>query len=206
MIINNIKINNEGCVHCKSEFYSAYDVLSCSSSCVFSQGINTLIGDIDSGIFAVSYLLSMYKHNPKDFIKLESTKVEVNGLPMPLEDFCEYSCYMDRLAYPLFSSKKTIKTLINEALKHSNINVTSDDIEKMFDLDTERINRPIKCVGNEKFRAMAAIGYAYGKEVFCFPWMSQKRFKYYNQNLSGTIKKLESLNKIVIVPVGIGEK
>jgi len=49
---------------------------------------------------------------------------------------------------------------------------------------------------------MAAIGYAIGKDIFCFPWMSQNRFESFHSNIVGILPILESLNKIVILPIG----
>lgn len=49
---------------------------------------------------------------------------------------------------------------------------------------------------------MAAVGYVYGKEIFCFPWLSQNRFDYYHGNITDLLNILEGLKKVVILPVG----
>ncbi len=67
MKILNITIKNEGYIHCKSAFYSSEDILSLTEY-IFTKGINMLNGDIDSGVWAISYLLSMmYKYTPQDY-------------------------------------------------------------------------------------------------------------------------------------------
>ncbi len=111
----NITIKNDGYVACKSNFYSAQDILS-SSECQFSSGINKLQGEIDSGAWAISYLLSMYKYSPDDFVLFETPLIIADDVVMSLEEFSKYSCYMDKV-YPLFNSKMPINKLIEKSYK-----------------------------------------------------------------------------------------
>ena len=69
-------------------------------------------------------------------------------------------------------------------------------------MDEVRFDRPLKQVGNARFRCMAAIAYSNKKEVYCFPWLSKMRFEYYHGNLLWLIEKLAEMDKVVIVPVG----
>ncbi len=196
----NISIKNDGYVYCKSCRYSAHDFLS--ESYTFSEGINMLIGEIDSGNWAISYLLSMYRHRPKDFVLFEQPKVAVNDKMISLKEFSKASCYMDKTD-PLFSSTKSVKKQIKQGLAHSKLDYSYDDIKNIFELDSQRVERSLNKVGNEIFRAMAAIGLSYNKEVFCFPWLSHKQFEYYHGNLTILLEILEKLGKIVIIPVGM---
>lgn len=202
MEINNINIRNEGYVHCKSSFYSAQDSLSNYSCYTFSLGINKLIGDIDSGNWAISYLLSMYKHRPEDFVLFEQPKVLINSQSISLTELSELSCYMDKLD-PLFSTSNSVKKLVVQGLEHSKLNYSYDDIKNIFHIDDERFEQSLAGVGNEIFKAMAAIGFSYKKEIFCFPWLSHKRFECYHENLTVLLKLLENLGKIVILPLEI---
>ena len=102
----------------------------------------------------------------------------------------------------MFSTKTPVKKLIIRALKTNVCYKSLEEIQELFGLDSNRLERPLSSVGNEAFRAMAAIGYSLGKQVFCFPWMSQKRFQYYNNNVSQLLEILESLGKTVILPLG----
>lgn len=199
--INTINIQCNGYVICRSGFYTAHDMLSGNLKYTFQSGINTMIGEIDSGNWAISYLLSMYKHRRKDFVLSEPCKIVVNNERILLNQLSELACYMDRL-YPLFAARTSVKKLIVKGLKYSKLEHSYEDIRKMFELDSQRVERPLTGVGNEIFRAMAAIGFSYGKEIFCFPWLSHMRFEYYHENLNGLLKILEGLNKIVIIPVG----
>lgn len=201
MKIGNMSIKNEGYVYCKSSFYSAQDILSNDSCYTFSIGINKLIGEIDSGNWAISYLLSMYKHRPDDFVLFEQPQIVVNNKWISLNELSEFSCYMDKLD-PLFSDTNSVKEHIIQGLGHSNLNYSYDDIKNLFYMDNERFGRPLKGVGNEVFKAMAAIGFSYKKEIFCFPWLSNRRFESYHENLTTVLQILEKLEKTVIIPVG----
>lgn len=201
MIIKKIEVKSDCSVYCKSRFYSAVNGLSENSVYTFTTGINKLHGEIDSEIWAVSYLLSMYTHRPKDCIMFNEPNILVNDEIMSLKEFAKYSCYMDEI-YPLFSTKVSVKNLVKKGIKKSKINLSYMDVKKIFDLDDQRFERPLSCVGNEVFRAMAAVGLSYNKEVFCFPWLSHERYEGYHKNLWGLMDILESLGKIAIVPVG----
>ena len=206
MKINNIIIQNDGYVYCKSCFYTCDDILPTDKAYTFSVGTNKLVGEIDSGNWAVSYLLSMYKHRPQDFVLYGEPTLTINGKMISLNEASEHTCYMDEKFYPLFSSSKSVKELIEDGIKHTKSDYTYDKIKEIFDLDSERTARPISSVGNERFRAMAAVGIAYGKEIFCFPWLSNKRFEGYHKNLSGLLEILASLGKISILPIGAPTK
>lgn len=202
MKISNINVQNDGFVYCKSSFYSAQDTLSINPQYTFFEGVNKLIGEIDSGNWAISYLLSMYEHRPEDFILFAPLEASVNNQLISLKELSKFSCYMDKL-YPLFSTKNSVKKMVIKGLNYSKLDCSYSNIKELFYLSDDRFERPLSGVGNEIFRAMAAIGYSYKKEIFCFPWMSNKRFEYYHGNLTVTLEILESLKKVVIVPVGM---
>ena len=202
MRISDVNVHNEGYVDCKSSFYSCNDILSASERYNFCHGVNRLIGDIDSGIWAISYLMSMYGCAPKrDFVLFAPLEIVVNGFVLTLDQFTEYSCYMDKV-YPLFSTKLSIINLVSKGLKKSKTGYSVEEIREIFKISEDRFQLPLKKVGNEIFKAMAAIGFANGKQVFCFPWQSKQRFSYYHQNLTDLLDTLEKLNCIVVLPIG----
>lgn len=200
MNIKKISITNDGYIHCKSNFYSSQDILD-NANFNFRVGTNKLIGEIDSGIWAISYLLSMYKHRPKDFVLFEQPNVAVNDQLISLNELSKFVCYMDKLD-PLFSSNHSVKKLVMQGLKYSELSYSYDDIKNLFGIDSGRFERPLKGIGNEIFKAMAAIGFSYKKEIFCFPWLSNRRFESYHEHLTVLLQILEKLEKIVIIPVG----
>ena len=200
MIIKNVALINEGYVHCSSNFYSCNDILNGSSFC-FTNGINKMVGEIDSGIWAASYLLSMYKYKPEDFVLFQPPMVLVNGKAISLDEANNFTCYMDK-AYPLFSGNLSVRELVTKGLERSKVEYTENDIKKMFDLSEQRFERPLNTAGNEIFRAMSAVAVANDKQILCFPWLSKMRFDSYRNNLSDLLHVLEKTEKVVIVPIG----
>ena len=195
-----IEIYNSGYIDCKSSYYVAHTSLDEKDKFVFKSGINELVGDIDSGNFSISYLISMYKDVDKKLLFLPQT-AKVDGEVVELFELSQLSCYMDSL-YPFFPKKKTVRQLVEKGLKKSKIPYTPDEICKLFHMETFRFERPINAIGHEKFRAMAAIGFCYNKDVFCFPWMSRRLFDSFQGHLTDILSILEKMNKIVILPIG----
>lgn len=201
MKIKNVTVINDGYIYCSSAFYSAHDILN-NSEFSFTVGINKMSGEIDSGIWAISYLLSMYKYKPEDFVLFEQPRALINNEYVSLDELSKFSCYMDK-SYPLFAKNISVKELVMQGLEYSKIKCTANDIKDLFSLSDQRFERPLTSAGNEIFRAMSAIAVAYDKQIFCFPWLSNKRFESYHDNLTTLLQILENLKKIVIVPAGI---
>lgn len=199
MKIQNISVESDGYAFCNSVFYSAHDLLT--NNYTFSAGINKLHGDIDSGIWAISYLLSMYNFCSKKFTLLEQPKILINGSTVSLDKMAEISCYLDE-SFPLFSSKKTVRNLVIKGLRKSKLEYSPDEIRDMFKIMDFRFERPISKTGNEKFKAMAAIGFSYGKELFCFPWLSQMRYHAFHNHMPDLLDILANNDKTVILPLG----
>lgn len=202
MNIEKIIVNNQGYVRCLSGLYTALDVLGNEDIHVFSKGINMLYGEIDSGIWAVSYYLSMYKHRVADFSLFYDAMVSVNGVEIPVDMFSDKTCYMDETVYPMFCTDYTIKDIIEKSINKNGFNYSAEEMRTLFCIDKERFGRPITAVGNERFKAMAAIAYCNRKQVYCFPWLSNSRFKRYGSNITVLLDILEKLGLTAIVPVG----
>lgn len=196
-----ISITAEGYIHCKSRFYSVNDNVSADTKYDFTVGLNKSVCEIDSGNWAVSYLMSMYIHSAKDFVLFRQPQIKVDSKSTTIEELSQKSCYMDTL-YPLFSKKTPVHKLVAKGIKINKLDTTAENIRELFCIDKERFTRPLSGVGNEIFKAMAAIGYVNKKEVFCFPWMSHKRFESYHANLTEVLRILEDLNSVIVLPVG----
>lgn len=203
MSIQTIKIQTSGYIHCKSCFYATCDMLNDFNTYEFSKGINQLEGEIDSGVWAISYLISMYPYDTKNCVIFPPTTIQMNGTDCPLSQLCKYSCYMDPV-HPLFSSKKTMHRLISKGIAHNQNIESVEMIREMFCIGRERFERPLSGVGNERFRCMAAIGYVYDKDIFCFPWLSRMRFDYYHRNLTDVLQILKDRQKTILLPIGKG--
>ena len=77
-------------------------------------------GEIDSGNWAISYLLSMYKHRPKDFIFFEQPTVIVDNQSSSLDEISKSVCYLDYLD-PLFPKKESVQNLVSYGLDHTGL-------------------------------------------------------------------------------------
>ena len=126
-------------------------------------------------------------------------QVMVNHANISLTELAKYTCYMDK-SYPLFSGKSSVEKMVLKGLQEHSLPYGTEDIRNLFCLDQERFSRPLTGVGNEIFNAMAAIGYCHGKQVFCFPWLSNKRFQYYKGRMPKLMETLQNLNLIVVFP------
>lgn len=155
MIIENIAVSKSGYINCRSCFYTALSTVNNNNSYSFSRGINYLYGDIDSSGWAVSYYLSMFGVKPEDFTLQDSSDIYVNGSLMPIEDFLQYSCYMDNTIYPLFNGEQSVKELITQGIESNKLSLSPNEVKELFRLDSDRFERPVSGVGNERFRAMA---------------------------------------------------
>ena len=200
MKIQRIQFRNEGWVYCKSTFYCANDILQ-PKAYSFKKGIHILKGEIDSGVWAVSYYLSMFSHRAKDFVMDSNFDVLVDNDICDIKTFCDYSCYLDKKLYPYFSQEIPINELIEKYSKN-NTGKSAEEIRELFQITEARFNRPVNQMGNEAILGMAAVGYSMGKQVFCFPWMSAERFRSNSICLSRCLDALEKLGMIVIIPVG----
>lgn len=200
--ISHVSVSGSGLVICRSQIYLCYNILDSIETFCFTKGINRLQGEIDSGGWEVSYLLSMAGERPKDFFTNEPTRLLVDGKEMTLKEFQKLSCYMDCKFYSLFSGRKSVRKLIEEGLRKTGDKRSFAEVKDFFELSDHRIDCQVAHCGNERIRMMAAVGDAYGKQVFCFPWMSKSYFDGFHLYMPYTLDKLEKLNKIVILPIG----
>lgn len=78
--------------------------------------------------------------------------------------------------------KKTIRKQIANGLKRTNNKNAQnvDEIIRLFDLSPEKVDRTIEQVSVMRYKASMAIGFAYDRKIYCFPWFTQEltlRFK-----------------------------
>jgi len=202
MEFNKLKIKASGFYVARSSYYLTHGAINDFNEYTIKKGVNVFRGDIDSEGWALSYILSMYNPNSVDFI-FDRICLSIDEANVAIEEIKELSCYLDG-NNKLFSSKASVKDQVKEGLKSTNAKCSAEDIRRMFYIDKERFARPIKAVGNEFYKAMAAIGYSYGKEFFCFPWFSVSLYESFHYHLSLLPNILKDLGKTVILPLGAG--
>lgn len=206
MQIEKIEISGSGWITCRSDFYTVDDVMRERDLYSFMPGINVLHGECDSGIWGISYLLSMYQYerNNRKHVIHSPLIATVNGRTISLNQLWDVSCYMAFGIDPVFTSRKTVRQLVQRSIKKNHLSESVEDIQRIFHIEDTRFDCPLQATGFEVFRMMAAIGYCNQKEIFCFPWISERRFTGFTGPLHDALRVLESLRKVVIFPIEKG--
>ena len=196
--MNILKVDVEGTVFCKSIFYTAVDTVN--GEFTFQVGKNELISEIDGSAWGITYLLSMYDRIDRREKKcVEIKSISVDGNSASILDIGKKSCYIDE-KNPFFNSKKAIYSLVKKHLFQSKIPYTAENVLDMFGVESPYHDRCIAMLGNTKLQAMAAVAFAAGKDIFCFPWLSSKRYNYYATRIDFVANVLAERGKIVILP------
>lgn len=101
---------------------------------------------------------------------------------------------------------KTIRQQIRIALKQSGRKESVNDIIDRFELSKDRIDIKFSNLSWESWRASAAIGYAYGKSIFCFPWLDTAYFEdiVFNTGFGLYLDILRKAGKIILLPMAEG--
>lgn len=192
-MIHSITVENfEGYFYCRSDFGTHH--LTCERfSYQFKPGVAVLYGDIDCGGWGVSYGLST---KAKDTIlSTNEIRVSANGCPCDLDKIYSEAWYMGN-----FNSRQSIDKMVKKGLKRTDSRISVKEVCDIFGITDARSHLPIQQVGNERFRCIAAVGYAFSKSVYCFPWISKKMVEYYGRNLIDVLEILEKLQMIAILP------
>ena len=186
-------------VFCRSAFYSALDDCD-TEKVVLNEGLNILRGEIDSGLWAIGYVLSMFGGDEKIIVN-KNPVIQLNGCNMSIEQIQNKAVYLDT-AFPLFQNELPVCKNIEMGLSKSKFEFSVWDIKSIFKLTDERFDRQISACGNEKLRAMAAIGFSYGKIIYCYPWMSYRRYLYSQSHIRINEEALLPYHAIEILPIG----
>ena len=192
--------NTFGYVECRSTSMVVSNTLNdFHRKVTFTVGVNALRSEPDSGSWALSYMLSMYRHRPKDFM-MDPPPVKVDGQNVPLRELTKSACYLNTLD-PLFSSRRrTVESLVTEGIRKNKLSVSPQEIMELCGMTECRFNRPVTATSTEMLNAMAAIGHCWGRHVFCLPWMSKDVVKTFGHHMDFLLKGLTALGHIVIYP------
>lgn len=192
--------NFGGYINCKSTFGQYNSVLD-DFSCDFDSGTTLLIGEIDSGGWALSYILTT---GQRGGVISSIPTVLYDGRPYTLDDISLKVGYVDR-KINIIDNQQSVKSIIKRNLKKSKLEFTVNQVQDIFQLSASRIVRPLRQVGNEFICAKAAIEFSSGKDIYCFPWLSTKQFYYYIGYIRRVCSVLESYKKITIIPTSAKE-
>jgi len=163
-----------------------------------SSKIYALAGERGSGNTALSFLLTGWQKPHCADIRINSRNVTPKKLRM-------MSCYIGHgHYYDIFPFQKrlSVKRAIGNGLKKTGkADFTYEYIKEKFALTTERENRPLKYLGNEHWRASIAIGYAYGKSIYCSGFIEKPMWdKYYGIMLMEWLRMLSDEGALILLP------
>lgn len=201
----------EGTALCKANGYSYDIVISIPSGFCgeFRPGITVLQGDIDDAGWCINYIISAPLTKKNEFMFNKTAEESLGGTPCAflvdqksytLPELKKITFYMDTSSFHGKDARSSIYNLVQMYCRQNLVAESAEEICGLFHLDKQRVTKPICQVGNEVFRSLAAIGYAAGKEIFCFPWISKNMMHYYGKNLLYACNKLGDLGKIVLLP------
>ena len=155
-----------------------------------------IVGEFGDGGEALSYGMA----GKADICKGE---VYVDDRKSSLEFLFQNSWYIGSdLKVPKWypKKKKTIKWQIAYGARKFKQEHDADTIQRLFRVSDERVNRNINFVSGERWKASAAIGFANGRRIFCYPWMNTRDVRLLKEQMAGTIEFLLASKCIVILP------
>lgn len=180
-----------------------HDCLQINDFEFFTGNLYGIIGEFGTGGAALSCGIT-------GNTKFYEGKIYFDDKEKEIEDLVNISWYIGNDLYQYRTSgffcnkpkinKKTIKEQIEYGVRCKLIDRDFTTIQKMFKISSERVERNISFVSGERWKASAAIGYANGKRIFCYPWMNSKDIEHLKEQLSHTVEALLDVGCIVIIP------
>lgn len=179
--------NYSGFAICKFRNNMIYPSDTPRFSYTFKPGAYALVGQIDNGGWAFTYSLTA-KHK-KELVIEKSSKFAMDGQPVSIDQVRSLSYYVGH-----YTTKDTrfrhltAKRMLEKAIQKKHSSFSMDQLKYMLGLTEERFCTPLSHTGNEAWRITAAEGLALGKQIFCYPWMSNQYFKsyaYLSEKLAG---------------------
>ncbi|MBQ7936125.1 MAG: hypothetical protein IJ333_07235 [Clostridia bacterium] len=133
-----------------------------------------------------------------------SGKVLLNNNVIHASQLSKYAGFISEKTFQIMNSSRnplTPKECIEKALKQSGQPYSVEEIKKTFCLSGGRFERSINNLSGEIWLVSMAVNFAFGKEIFCYPWLNMldiERFKIaYDCKI---IEFLKKSGKIIIVP------
>lgn len=162
---------------------------------IYAGTLNGIVGEFGTGGAILSYILSNNR-------KFYEGKIYIDDKKEMLSSIVKNSWY---IGYDIYGShrplwRKTIKEQIADGVQLSYIDLNVDAIQDMFEISEVGAKKSIQKAGFERWKASIAIGFAYGKKIFCYPWMNSKDIESLKEQMTQSIKVLIDNNCIVILP------
>ena len=134
--------------------------------------------------------------------------IYLNGKKISPRELSQYSCFIPENIFPTINSEHDLMTplaCIEKALFVSGEPYTVSEIKDIFKLSDNRFSRPLEHVSGEIWQISAAVNFALGKEIFCYPRLNEHDiFRYQVACEIGVIDYLKKKGKIILVPSSQG--
>lgn len=129
-------------------------------------------------------------------------KIFVDGKEETIDHIIKNSWYVGYDIYGARSPfrRKTIKEQIRNGVLATHCQKDADAIQEMFRVSEQRVGRTIGRVSGERWKASIAIGFAYGKKIFCYPWMNSQDVEHLKEQIKHSVQALMQNDCIVILP------
>lgn len=157
--------------------------------------LNGIVGEFGNGGAVLSYILA-------NNTNLYEGKIYIDDKKETISPIVENSWYIGYDIYgfrkPL--KRKTIREQIMDGVRESQCDLNADAIQNMFEVSEAGARKSIQKVGMERWKASTAIGYAYQKKIFCYPWMNSRDVELLREQMTKSIQILIENNCIVVLP------
>lgn len=201
-MINKLRLKNfSGLCSCQFNTYQSIESSIQVNYDFFPGNVYGIVGDFGMGAWALSECIagnknSMWLHGG---IYLDDNIVSKREL-------AELSTVITQCYYKGINSHimpQTAEICIEKSLRISQLPFRAKDIKSIFNISDERYQRNIKYVSGEIWNISAAIGFCLKKSIFCFPWLNDMFFAFYESMYQhGIIDFLKRHDKIILVPTG----
>jgi hypothetical protein len=195
-------LNFQDGVECKSILFTSKESFFKVSHSFVGGNIYGLISDFGCGSWGLVTCLGGRCEHPDGEVFLNDERIECSELK-------KYSCFISESLYDGINSTQdylTPRKCIEKALSISGLPYTVEEIKNMFNLSGDgincpvndgRFNRDLRHVSGEIWNISIAVGFALGKEIFCFPWLNEREISRVQEP---HIKILKENKKIVLIP------
>ena len=198
-MITSLKIENyQDLVECKSPLYQSKEsFLKCN--CEFFAG-NTYGVVSDFGYGSWGLVTALTRRGTQN----HSGTVFLNGKEIHFDKLLKYSCFISEKYFPDVNTADNLltpKDCIEKALNISGQNYSVQKIKKIFCLTDNRFERCLEDVGSEIWLISAAVNFALGKDIFCYPWLNESDISWFEIACKcGVTDFLKDKKKIILIP------
>lgn len=191
-------IDYEASARCQTVNLSCRDAFP-PITCTFEGGrVYGLHSDIRCGSWALSWALG-------GRAKEAFGEILLDGVHAAPKDLASLACFIGEPYFPGLNSRLfpgTVGSCLNKALDAGQTGWTLQQLTKAFCLTPERFERsPVHVHYAQSWFLSAAVGFASGKEIFCFPYLPVDTLRAVDVMCrEGIFDLLREYGKIVLLP------